>query len=91
MVRWNQCISGHEFEQTLGNSGGQRRLACCMPWGHKELDMTRQMNSNSSSQPTQKGFKELFCRALRVLDTAYHSVICHDRALSSSLHWHADL
>ena len=25
----------HEFEQTLGNSGGQRRLACCSPWGHR--------------------------------------------------------
>ena len=26
----------HEFEQTPGDSGGQRNLACCSPWGHKE-------------------------------------------------------
>ena len=24
------------FEQILGDSGGQRSLACCSPWGHKE-------------------------------------------------------
>ena len=25
---------------------GQRSLACCSPWGYKELDMTERMNSN---------------------------------------------
>ena len=30
----------HEFEQTLGDSGGQRRLVCYIAWSHKELDMT---------------------------------------------------
>ena len=30
----------NEFEQTLGDSEGQRNLVCCSPWGHKELDMT---------------------------------------------------
>ena len=29
-----------------GDSGGQRSLACCSPWGHKELDVTWQLNSN---------------------------------------------
>ena len=28
----------HEFEQTLGDGGGQRSLACCSPWGCKEAD-----------------------------------------------------
>ena len=28
------------FEQTLGDSGGQRSLVCHSPWGHKELDTT---------------------------------------------------
>ena len=27
MVRWGHQLSGHEFEQTPGNSGGQRSLA----------------------------------------------------------------
>ena len=33
-------LNGHEFEQTLGVSDGQGSLACCSPWGLKELDMT---------------------------------------------------
>ena len=33
-------INEHEFEQTLGDSEGQDSLACCSPWGRKELDMT---------------------------------------------------
>ena len=30
----------HEFEQTLGDGGGQRSLAGYSPWGHKESDTT---------------------------------------------------
>jgi len=29
-------LNGHEFEQTLGDSGGQRSLVCCSPRGLKE-------------------------------------------------------
>ena len=29
MVRWNHQLNGHEFEQTPGDSEGQRSLACC--------------------------------------------------------------
>ena len=39
-VRWHHWLNLHEFEPTLGDSGGQRSLACCPPWGHKELDTT---------------------------------------------------
>ena len=38
MVEWHHRLNGHEFEQTLGDGEGQRSLACCSPWGHKELD-----------------------------------------------------
>ena len=27
-----------EFEQTLGDSGGQRSVVCCSPWDGKESD-----------------------------------------------------
>ena len=30
----------------LGDSEGQGSLACCSPWGHKELDMTERLNNN---------------------------------------------
>ena len=33
-------LNGLEFEQTLGDSEGQRSLVCFSPWGHKEPDTT---------------------------------------------------
>ena len=44
MVGWYHQLSGHEFDQTLGDSEGQESLACYSPWGHKELDMIEQLN-----------------------------------------------
>ena len=38
MVGWHHRLNGLEFEQTRGDSEGQGSLACCSPWGHKELD-----------------------------------------------------
>ena len=35
---------GHESDQASGDGDGQGSLACCSPWGHKELDMTEQLN-----------------------------------------------
>ena len=40
MVGWHHGVNGQEFEQTLGDGEGQGSLACCRPWGHKELDVT---------------------------------------------------
>ena len=37
-------INGDEFEQTQGDSEGQGSLACCSPWGRKELDTTEGRN-----------------------------------------------
>ena len=44
MVGWHHQLDGHEIEQTLGVGDGQGGLACCSPWGRKELDMTEQLN-----------------------------------------------
>ena len=48
MVRWHHWLNVQEFEQTPGDSEGQGSLACCSPWGHKELDMTMRLNNNCS-------------------------------------------
>ena len=45
VVGWHHWLNGHEFEQTLGDSEGQRSLACCSPWGCKESD-TKGLNNN---------------------------------------------
>ena len=44
MVGWHYQLDGHEFEQALGGGDGQRSLACCSPWGCKELDITERLN-----------------------------------------------
>ena len=44
MVEWHHRLDGHEFEQALEVSDGQGSLASYSPWGHKESDMTEQLN-----------------------------------------------
>ena len=46
MVGWDHWINGYQFEQTPGDREGQGSLVCCSPWGHKESDMTQQLNNN---------------------------------------------
>ena len=47
VVGWYHRLNGHEFEQTPGDNEVQGSLACCSPRGHKELDMTWQLNNNN--------------------------------------------
>ena len=44
MFGWHHRLSGHEFEQALGDSEGQGSLVCCSPWGCKELDVTERLS-----------------------------------------------
>ena len=39
MVGWIHQFNGYESEETMGDSEGQRSLACCSPWNHDEFDM----------------------------------------------------
>ena len=36
--------NGHDFVQAPGIGDGQRSLACCSPWGLKELNTTERLN-----------------------------------------------
>ena len=38
-----------------GNGEGQGSLACCSPWGCKELDTTEQLKNNDNSQGAYEG------------------------------------
>ena len=49
MVGWHHQFNGHEFEQTPGDGEGQRSLACCSPWGYKEMATTWQLNNTQVS------------------------------------------
>ena len=44
MVGWHHRPNGHEFEQAPGDSEGQGSVVCCNSWGHKESDMTEELN-----------------------------------------------
>ena len=44
MIGWHHQLHGHEFEQAPGLSDEQGSLACCSPWGRKELDMTEPLH-----------------------------------------------
>ena len=50
MVGWHHQLDGHESEQTPGDGEGQGSMVCCCPWGHKESDMTEQLNNNNSPE-----------------------------------------
>ena len=44
MAGWHHWLDGHEFGWTQGVGDRQGGLVCCDSWGHKELDMTEQLN-----------------------------------------------
>ena len=46
MSGWLHWLNGHEFEQAPGDGEGQGSLGCYSPWGHKELDTTKQLNND---------------------------------------------
>ena len=44
MAGWHHQLNGHKLEQAPRVGDGQGGLACCSPWGCKELDMTELLN-----------------------------------------------
>ena len=45
MVGWHHWLDGHEYGQAPRVDVGQGGLACCIPWGFKELDMTERLST----------------------------------------------
>ena len=48
-MRWLDGITdmiNRSSEQAPGVGDGQGSLVCCSPWGHKESDMTEQLELN---------------------------------------------
>ena len=44
-IRWVDGITDFmKFEEVPGVGKGQGSLACCIPWGCKDSDMTEQLN-----------------------------------------------
>ena len=41
---WYHRLDGHESEQASRVGDRQRSLACCSPWGRKQLDTIERLN-----------------------------------------------
>ena len=56
-MRWLDGItdSMDMYEKTQGDSEGQGSLTCCSPWGHRESDMTEQLNNNKLDSADLEG------------------------------------
>ena len=54
MVGWHHRLKEHEFEPTQGDREGQKCLAGCSSWGHKELGTTQQLNKDIMKSMTNK-------------------------------------
>ena len=50
MVGWHHRLSGHEFEQTPGDSEGQGSLVCCSPWGSQKVGHNLAIEQKQQSQ-----------------------------------------
>ena len=46
MIEWHHRLDEHEFEEAPGVCDGQGSLACCGPWGRKELDTTERQQAH---------------------------------------------
>ena len=65
MVRCHYQLNGHEYEQTPGDSEGQRSLACCSPWSwtcQTQLILNN-INMNTKSSLMAKLWGEIIYRA----------------------------
>ena len=56
MVGWHHRLNEHEFEQSPGDGGGQRRLVCCSPRGRKSLTG---LSNTTTTTTTKKDAKIL--------------------------------
>ena len=61
MVGWHQQLNGYEFEQALGVGDGQGGLACCSPWGCKEVDVTKRLTHFSWSLHSSSLEPQVLC------------------------------
>ena len=53
MVRQPHQLNGHEFEQTLGDGGGQRSLVCYSPWVIKSQIRLSDWTTTNTSKKTR--------------------------------------
>ena len=76
MIRYHHQLNGHEFEQTPGDSEGQRSLIFCSPWG-------RRVGHNLATEQ-QQHFSYCFIGVFFFLITSWIWVLCQIYVLSKA-------
>ena len=63
MIGWHHQLNGHEFEQAPEDGERHKSLACCSPWGHKEFDITEQLNNKRGRHKAKDtdSYLKVFC------------------------------
>ena len=64
MVGWLHWLSGHEFEQALGDGEGQGSLVCCSPLGCKESDVTEWTTTTNGCEQQQQTVRNNRCKGI---------------------------
>ena len=88
MIRWHRQLSGHESEQTPGDSEGQASPVCCSPRGGKESDTTEQYSPlviDSVLRGIAHSPPLMLFRMFPVLHSAIHAALTPLTSMSSFL------
>ena len=70
MIGWHHRFNEHGFGWTLGVDG-QGGLACCSPWGCKELDMTERLNWTDTYKNLDETWTEILVNLYFNLEKIY--------------------
>ena len=92
MVRWHHWLDSItnllEFEDTSGAGDGQGNLACCSPWGHKELNMSEQLYWMETSPSHQDVIRIIRWQNLVLLGSkAEKAMAAHSSTLAWKIPW----
>ena len=78
MVGWHHRINGHDLEKALVVCDGQGGLACCIPWGRKESDMTERLNWTEAGFRKSRGTEDQIANIHWIIEKAreFQKSIC---------------
>ena len=70
MVGWHHRINGHDLEKALVVCDGQGGLACCIPWGRKESDVTERLNWTEAGFRKSRGTEDQIANIHWIIEKA---------------------
>ena len=71
MAWWHHWFNGHEFKQSLGDSEGPGRLACCISQCQKEMDTAERLNNKVSFLENKSTQSDSFFTRLRIKPSCF--------------------